>query len=130
MCLVSHLQQFRCTRPTAHSSTPTSLEHTLQFLHSLLNLRLQLGEDVKNFSRRAMRYFFMNNYFVAVEREVVALSDNVRLGYTKTLRGTRILSLSSIALRPACEDVGQVVLRVFVGSERGLGHRAKFFPWQ
>ena len=50
-----------------------SLQHPLQFLHALLNLRLQLAEGFQDFARRAVRDFGVDDFLVAVEREVVAL---------------------------------------------------------
>ena len=57
-----------------------SLQHPLQFLHALLNLRLQFAEAGEDFARRAVRDFFVDDFLVAVEREVVALRGNVGLG--------------------------------------------------
>ena len=111
-------------------SSQSSLQHPLQFLHALLNLRLQLAEGFQDFARRAVRDFVVDDFLVAVEREVVALRGDVGLGHAEALRGARVLALGLVALRPAREDVGQVVLRVFVGGERDLGHWAELFRRQ
>ena len=66
-----------------------SSQHPLQFLHALMNLRLQPSEALQNLARRAVRDFFVNDFLVAVEREVVALRGNVGLGHAETLRSAR-----------------------------------------
>lgn len=50
-----------------------SLQHPLQLFHALLNLRLQLGEAFQDFARRAVGDFGLDDFLVAVEREVVIL---------------------------------------------------------
>ena len=66
-----------------------SLQHPLQFLHALLNLRLQFAEAFEDFARRAVRDFFVDDFLVAVEREVVALRGDVGFGDAEALRGAR-----------------------------------------
>ena len=77
-----------------------------------------------------MRDFGVDDFLVAVQREVVALRQEIGPGHAEALRGARVLALGPIALRPAGKDVGQVVLRVVGGGERGPGHWAELFRWE
>jgi len=44
-----------------------------------------------------VRGFFVDNFLIAVEREVVALCGDVDLGHTETLRGARAVKFTAIA---------------------------------
>ena len=65
------------------------MEHPLQFFHALLNLRLQFAEAGGDFARRAVCDFFVDDFLVAIEGEIVALRGDVGLGHAETLRGAR-----------------------------------------
>ena len=43
---------------------------------------------------------FMHNLFIAVETEVVVLSDKISLGYAETLSRSRTLALAALTLSP------------------------------
>jgi hypothetical protein len=49
------------------------LQHALQFLHALGDVFLQLVEAGEDLARRAVGDFFMDDFFVAVQGEVVTL---------------------------------------------------------
>jgi nitrogen-specific signal transduction histidine kinase len=66
---------------------------------------------------------FLN--LIAVETEVVALRHQIGIGHAETLRGARTLAFTPIAFLPSGENVGQVVLAMLVGGERGLWLRAE-----
>ena len=91
-----HQAAFAAIRPSS-IDLRTSLQHPLQFLHALLNLRLQLAEGLEDFARRAVRDFGVDDFLVAVEREVVALRGEVGLGHAEALRGARVLALGLLA---------------------------------
>src|SRR5690242_7700586 len=52
---------------------PLLTQHLLQVFHPLPNLRLQLGQFSEDLLRRAMLHFFMNDLFVAIEAQIIAL---------------------------------------------------------
>ena len=66
-----------------------SLQHCLQVLHPTLNFLLQVREIGKDLLRRAMLNLLVHQFLVPVEREIVALSGDVRFRYTKALGGSR-----------------------------------------
>ena len=105
-------------------------EHRFQFAHAVDDFFFQVREPGEDVARRTVRDFGVDDFLVAVEREVVALRGEVGPGHAEALRGARVLALGPVALRPAGEDVGQVVLRVVVGGERDLGHGAELFLGQ
>src|SRR5437879_4777945 len=97
------------------SSNRFSSEHGLQLLHPLLNLCLQLRKIGQQFARRAMRYLCVDDFFVPIEREVVALRHQVSFGDAKALRSAGTLTLRGVSLPPASSDVGKVVLYMLIG---------------
>ena len=66
-------------------------KHPLQFLHALLYLRFQLAEGFEDFARWAVRDFGVDDFLVAVEREVVASARDVFLWNEEGLGGARPL---------------------------------------
>ena len=60
----------------------------------------------------------VDDLLVAVEGEVVALGGDVGLGHAEALLGAGPVALVAVALRPAGEDVGEVV-----GLDRGCACR-------
>jgi hypothetical protein len=71
----------------------------------------------EDFLRRAVLYWLVHHFLVAVERKVIALSSDIGLGHTEALRGARALTLSAITLGPMRQYVRQVVLGVLLGSQ-------------
>ena len=96
-----------------------SLQHPLQFLHALLNLRLQFTEVFQDFARRAVRHFFVNDFLVAVEREVVALRGDVGLGHAETLRGAWAVEFAAVAA--ALPQRGRCCITLTPALSRKLG---------
>src|SRR5215831_13410843 len=96
-------QQYLQPRRVDLSST-RSIQHTLQLLHALLNLRFQFAEAGEDFARRAVRDFFVNDFLVTVEREVVALRSDVGLGHAETLRSARAVEFAAIICRAIRRD--------------------------
>lgn len=77
----------------------------------------------------------MDDIFVPVQREVVALRGDIGLRHGEALGGAvgecgGILSIFTIPLSPFFQNLGQVVFRVFPGVERGGGNGAEFFVGQ
>ena len=61
--------------------------------------------------------FLVDDFLVAVEREVIALGRDVGLWNAEALGGSGALALGGVARRPAGQYVGQVVLRVLFSRE-------------
>ena len=53
---------------------------------------------------------FVDDFFVAVEREVVVLGDDLFFRDGEALLGSATFEFGAITFRPTVEDVGQVVL--------------------
>ena len=70
----------------------SSLQHPLQLLHPLLNLRLQFGEVGEDLFRRAVVDLFVDHLLVAIQAEVVALGGDVGLGDAEALGGPGALA--------------------------------------
>ena len=78
-----------------------SLQHPLQFLHALLNLRLQLAEGFQDFARRAVRDFGVDDFLVTIEREVIILICDFGFRNAERLSGSRSVNFAAISLVPA-----------------------------
>ena len=76
---------FHRLKPGLH----TSFQHVLQLLHALLNLHLQFAKVLQDFAWGAVGDFFMDDFLVAVERQIVALRGDVSFGDAEALRGAR-----------------------------------------
>ena len=72
--------------------------------------RLELREDLL---RRNVYNLFVNHLFVSIEGEIEAIGGDIGEGYAKALSCPGPVTLGTIALGPAGDDVGEVVLRVF-----------------
>src|SRR5205085_1563242 len=59
------------------------------------------------------------------DREVIVLRTDVGLRHTEALRGADTFAFSASVLRPACENVRQVVLCVFICGEWRARNRAE-----
>lgn len=79
----------------------------------------QLREDL---FRRRVRDLLVDHLLVAVDGEVVALGDDVRLRKGEAPGRAGTLRFLAGAPGPASEDVGEVVLRVAGGGERLRGN--------
>ena len=80
-----------------------SFQHPFQFFHAHGDFLFQRGEVLQNFAWRAVGDFFVDDFLVAVEREVVALRGDLGFGHAETLRGARAVELADVgpALTPA-----------------------------
>lgn len=63
-------------------------KHALQFIHALADVFLQFGEAGEDLAGRAVGDFFVDDFFVAVQGEVVALSGEVGFGDEEGLGGS------------------------------------------
>ena len=87
-CSVSECHRQQCLqRRRVNLSSTCSLQHPIEFLHTLLNLRLQFAEAHEDFARRAVCDFFVNDFLITVERKIVALRGDVGLGHEERLLG-------------------------------------------
>src|SRR5688572_25778485 len=100
MCSASNRQRFRRIHLAVPSSSSTSPQHSLQILYALLNLRLELSENMQDFNRRTMLCLLVNHFLVAVERQIIALRNNIGFRYAKALCCAGVLAFTSFALRP------------------------------
>lgn len=92
---------------------------------------------MQDFARRSVRDFFVDDFLVAVEREVIALGGDVGFGDEEALRGAFARALRGFNIRefrfqrtPAGKDVGEVVFGVIFEGEGGLGDGAELFRWE
>src|SRR5947207_2572877 len=68
----------------------------------------------------------MHDFLVATERKVVVLLGDVGFGNAKALSGPEAFALYGVALAPAGQDVGEVVLGVLLFAERSSEDGAEF----
>jgi len=97
----------------------TSSQHPLQLLDPLQDLLLDRPQFRQDFHRWAVLHLFVYQFLVAIEAEVVTLLSDLRLGHAEVLGGAFPLALGILALAPAGQAVGQVVL-VVISLGQGL----------
>jgi hypothetical protein len=81
-------------------SNRPSPQHPLQFLHAPGDVFLQLGEAGEDLAGRAMGDFFVDDFFVAVQGEVVVLARDVLLRNEEGLGGAGAIPFCSPGFSP------------------------------
>src|SRR5438132_1666707 len=103
-----------------------SPEHPRQLSHPLPNLLLDPRYLREDLLRRTMVDLLVHHFLVAVEGQVVTLRGDVGFRDGEALDGARTLALGGVALMPARERVGEIVLCVLLFCERRLRNGAEF----